>query len=207
MKIHDISMTIHENIAVYKNSEAKRPIIKVNSDYSTSNHYESRLSIDLHTGTHMDAPLHMVEGGDTIDNFNLKKAVTKCKVFDLTSVNDAITKNDLLDKNIEKDDFILLKTQNSYTEEFDYNFVFVEKSGAQYLKEKGITGVGIDSLGIERAQPEHETHKILLDNDIAILEGLRLKDISEGEYLLIAAPIKIKGVEAAPVRALLVEGL
>lgn len=207
MKIYDISMTINENIPVYKNKEEKKPNLKVMQDFSSSSHYESRISMDIHTGTHMDAPLHMIENGDTIDNFDLNKAVTKCKVLDLTNVNDKITADNLKHKNIEKGDFILLKTKNSFVDEFDPNFIFVDQSGAEYLKNKGIIGVGIDSLGIERSQPGHETHKILLGNNISILEGLRLKDIEAGEYLLICPPLKIQGAEGAPVRALLVEGL
>ena len=73
------------------------------------------------------------------------------------------------------------------------------------LASRKIKGVGIDSLGIERNQPDHATHKILLGNGIHILEGLRLKNVKEGEYTLIAAPLNIKNVEASPVRALLVE--
>ena len=60
-------------------------------------------------------------------------------------------------------------------------------------------------MGIERDQPGHPTHKTLLNSGVLILEGLRLKDVAEGEYFLIAAPLKIRGVEAAPVRALLIE--
>lgn len=207
MKIYDISMAIRNEMIVYKNKDEKKPILKVMQDFSKSSAYESRISMDMHTGTHIDAPLHMVENGDTIDNFDLNKAFSKCKVIDLTEVEDRITKEDIQNKNIEKGDFVLLKTRNSYTEEFDFNFVFLEKSGAQYLKDIGIIGVGIDSLGIERSQSEHETHKILLINNISILEGLRLKDIKEGKYTLIAAPLKIFKAEAAPVRALLLSDI
>jgi hypothetical protein len=65
----------------------------------------------------------------------------------------------------------------------------------------------IDALGIERSQPNHDTHKILLGAEIVILEGLRLKEVEEGEYLLVAAPINVVGAEAAPVRAILIGDL
>lgn len=107
-------------------------------------------------------------------------------------------------KPIDEGAFILLKTKNSFHEGFANDFIYVEKSGAQYLKDKGIVGVGIDALGIERSQPGHETHKILLGAGIIILEGLKLADIAEGEYILSAAPLKIIGSEAAPVRAVLI---
>lgn len=206
MKIHDISMSIHKDMAVYKGRDFKRPIISVDSDFKTgASAYESRLEMNLHTGTHLDRPLHMIEGGETLDTFRLEQVVTDCKVFDLTHVSDGISKEDLEDKDIQKDDFIILKTKNSFEDILETDFIFVDKTGAAYLTEKGIKGVGIDSLGIERSQPNHETHKTLLGADIVILEGLELRDIEEGEYFLVAVPIKIAGVEAAPVRAILIE--
>lgn len=205
MKIYDISMNIQHGMAVYKNKEEKRPILKVVQDFSSGSAYESKIIMNMHTGTHVDAPLHMFEGGKSIDTIDLNSVVTKCKVLDLTSVNDKITKEDLVDKNILKGDFIVLKTKNSYTEQFDYNFVFLEKSGAEFLVGKEIIGVGIDSLGIERSQLGHETHKILMEKGITIIEGLRLKDVEEDEYILCAPPLKIINAEAAPTRAVLIK--
>lgn len=207
MKIYDISMPISEDMQVYKNRDAMRPQLKVVRDHQSSTAYESQLTMHLHTGTHMDAPLHMIDGGKTIDTVELKKLITWCKVIDLTDVKDGITHEDLKDKAIEPGDFVLLKTKNSFSDTFDDGFVFVEKSGAQYLKETGISGVGIDSLGIERSQLNHETHTMLLGEWIPILEGLCLKDIREGRYFLFAVPISIAGAEAAPVRALLLSGV
>ena len=203
VKIYDISMEIHENMTVYKNKEEKRPqhTITVQKGDVT----ESRICTDMHTGAHIDAPLHMINGGDTIENLDLSKVITRCKVFDFTHISDKITREDLKDKNIEKGDFVIFKTRNSFREDFDFQFVYLEKSGAEFLKEKGVIGVGIDALGIERDQPEHETHKILFGSGIVILEGLRLKDVEEGEYFLFAAPLKIKGAEAAPTRAVLIK--
>ena len=112
-----------------------------------------------------------------------------------------------MDKDIQSGEFLLLKTRNSFTEEFEANFVFVEKSGAEYLAEKKIIGVAIDSFGIERTQPEHETHKILFNNGITIIEGVRLKEIKASEYFLCALPLKIKGADGAPARVVLIKDL
>ncbi|MCT8977406.1 cyclase family protein [Clostridium sp. CX1] len=207
MKIYDISMNIHYDMMVYKNKEEKRPVLNNVQNFINSSAYESRISMDMHTGTHVDAPLHMIEEGSTIETLDLSTVITKCKVLDLTNVHNTIMREDLIKKDIQKGDFIILKTRNSNTEEFDFDFVYLEKSGAEYLKEKEIKGVGTDGLGIERSQPNHETHKILMEAGITIVEGLRLKDISEGSYVLCAPPLKIKGVEAAPTRALLIEGI
>lgn len=91
------------------------------------------------------------------------------------------------------------------TEAFDPEFVYLTEDAARLLIDLGINCVGIDGLGIERAQSDYSTHKSLLGAGVIIIEGLRLKDIEPGHYLLIAAPLKIAGAEAAPIRALLIE--
>ncbi len=206
MKIYDISMTITPDMPVYKGRKKKKPMMSADSDFITGTAYETRLTMNLHTGTHIDAPLHFIEGGGTIDQIPLDKVVTRCRVLDLTHVMDGISAGDLKSKTIREGDFVLLKSRNSFENLLEGDFVYLDGSGAEYLKDKRIAGVGSDSLGIERAQPAHETHKALLGAGIVILEGLRLADVPEGEYLLVAAPVKIQA-EGAPARALLIEGL
>lgn len=205
MRIYDISMNIHNNMQVYKNKAEKRPILEVMRDFSTSGIYESRIQLDMHTGTHVDAPLHVIENSKAVDNIDLYKLITKCKVFDLTSLSEAITESDLIKLDILESDFVLFKTKNSYIDEFAPDFLYLTESGAKYLRDKKIGGVGIDSLGIERNQAGYPTHKLLLGAEIIILEGLRLSDVREGEYFLIALPLKVKDAEACPVRAILLD--
>jgi arylformamidase len=207
MKIYDISMGISREMPVYKGKEEKRPVFKIDNDFNKGSAYETRLEMNLHTGTHIDAPLHMIADGKNLDGFNLDKVITKCKVIDLAHVAEKVSETHLETKEIETGDFILLKTKNSTEDILEKDFIYLDKSGAEYLRDKQIKGVGIDALGIERAQPGHETHKILLSAGIVILEGLKLDAIDEGEYFLFAAPIKIKGVEASPVRAVLIAGM
>lgn len=204
LSIIDISMPISEAMPVYKGKKEKKPKHIIESDYSSGKVYESRIDMNLHTGTHLDQSLHMMEGGDTIDQLKLEKVVTACRVIDLTFVKDKISKEDLMNKEIKQGDFILMKTRNSHEDILEGDFVYLDESGAEYLKGLKIKGVGIDSLGIERSQPDHKTHILLLEDGIPILEGLRLKGVKEGEYFLIAAPIHIVGAEAAPVRAFLI---
>ncbi len=205
LKIFDISMPINHSMPVYKGREAKRPIISLDSNFDTGSSYETRLEMNLHTGTHLDTPKHMILSGYTLKELELSKVITDCKVFDLTDVRDKITDMDLMKLDIKEGDFILLKTRNSFEDILENEFVYVDRDGANYLAKLKIKGVGIDSLGVERDQPDHETHISLFNSDIMILEGLRLKDIEEGEYLLNAAPIYIPESEAAPVRAYLIK--
>ena len=145
------------------------------------------------------SPKHMIPDGYTLEDLDIAKVITACKVFDLTNVKDKITDKDLMGLDINEGDFILFKTRNSIEEILEGDFIYVDRSGAEYLTKLKIKGVGIDSLGIERSQPNHETHISLFNADIMILEGLMLKDIEEGEYFLNAAPVFIPGAEAAPV--------
>ncbi len=205
MQIYDISTPIMPSMPVYKGKEEKRPELRVVSDFNTGTVYESKLHMNLHTGSHIDRSLHMIPEGTTVETLHLSQVVTPCRVLDLTKVREKITMEDLAGKEIPDGSFLLLKTRNSFEDILEKEFVYLDKTGAEYLKGHRVIGVGIDSLGIERNQPEHETHIQLFEIGAVILEGLCLKDIEEGEYLLSAAPIMIRGAEAAPVRAYLIK--
>lgn len=203
-RIIDITMTIHEGMQVYKNRDEKRPKIYNTSNHETGKVHESRIDIDVHGGTHVDAPLHMLAGGETIETIGLERLVGPARVLDLTHVDDAITKEDLLPFAIQKGERILLKTKSSLTEDFILDFVYLREDGAQHLIDCGVTLVGTDALGIERAQPEYTTHRPLMRNDIIIVEGLRLAHVEPGSYWMVIAPLKLTGIDAAPARAFLI---
>jgi arylformamidase len=124
----------------------------------------------------------------------------------MTHVAECITAQDLEQYAIKKDERILFKTRNSEraaTDLFDARFVYVAQDAAHMLATIGIACVGIDYLGIERNQPAHETHTALLLSTIAIIEGLRLKEVVAGNYQLCCLPLNIPGVDGAPARAVL----
>ncbi|MEI6157040.1 MAG: cyclase family protein, partial [Atribacterota bacterium] len=83
------------------------------------------------------------------------------------------------------------------------DFVYVEEPGARFLSQQKLKGVGIDALGIERNQPGHPTHRLLLEKEVLIYEGLDLRRVTPGKYYFFAFPLKIKGADGSPVRALL----
>ncbi|WP_105615724.1 cyclase family protein [Vallitalea okinawensis] len=205
MNIYDISMTVQEEMMVYKNKEEKKPKFINRANHDNGKHYESTIQVDLHTGTHMDAPLHMLKDGATIDETTLEKCMGPCKVLDLTQIEDHISKEDLINKDIVAGDRILLKTKNSNDDTFNMDFIYVDHTAANYLVEKQIMLVGIDSLGIERSQSDYATHRQILGAGIPIVEGLRLKNIREGIYEFIGLPLKLKGLEGSPIRAILKE--
>ncbi|QHA36819.1 cyclase family protein [Rossellomorea marisflavi] len=200
MKIYDVTAPIHSDMPVYKNKPEKKPSIKTDTNGHVT---ESRISIDLHTGTHVDAPLHMFNEGETIETIDIKQLVRPVKVFDLTDAEENISYDDIKDLDIEENDFVIFKTKNSWDEEFNFEFIYVAADAAKHLAEKKIAGVAIDALGIERAQEGHPTHRTLMGNGVIIMEGLRLKDIEPGQYFMVAAPLNVQKTDASPARVLL----
>lgn len=205
MKIIDISRLITEEMVVYKNRDAKRIKRMIVANHKENHFHESRIEFDMHCGTHMDAPLHMIAEGKTIEQLDLSRFIGECKVFDLTHVEKFITKKDIELLDIQKGDRILFKTKNSYDTEYNFEFVYLEEDAASYLVEKEIICLGMDAMSIERDKPDHPTHQIILGAEIGVLEDLQLKDVKEGEYFLSALPLKIKDAEGSLVRAILIE--
>ncbi len=203
--IYDISMPINENIQVYKNVKENGPKIITVADHEHGNSHASEITLNLHTGTHVDYPLHMIKNGKTSDYEMLDKLITKAKVFDVTDLEDNIDLETVKKLDVVEGDFVLFKTKNSFSEEFLFDFVYLNEEAANYLANKNIKGVGTDGLGIERAQKEHPTHKAILGKDMVIIEGLRLRDVSAGTYQMICLPLKITGVEANPARVILMD--
>ncbi|CAM3699631.1 cyclase family protein [Alicyclobacillus pomorum] len=203
-RIYDVSMPIYEGMPVYKNKPEKQPSFQITSNFDTGSVRETRVCLDVHCGTHVDAPLHMVKDGPTIETVGLNELVRECKVLDLTSVTDGITESDLANLPIAEGDFLLFKTKNSWDTAFNPEFIYLKEDGAKYLAEKKVAGVGIDGLGIERSQPGHPTHKALFAAQAVIIEGLRLAEVPVGTYLMVAAPLALQGLDAAPARVILI---
>jgi arylformamidase len=206
-RIHDVSMPVHHSMPVYKDKADKRPEFETKADFAESGLRESRAHLDAHTGTHVDAALHMVPGADSIDLLPLEHVVRPARVVDLSYVTGAIQVSDVEALNVQVDEFLLFKTANSKEDIFNPEFVYLGEAAAKWLAEAKVAGVGIDGLGIERSQPGHPTHKALFSSGAVILEGLRLHHIQPGTYFMVAAPLKWMGIEAAPARVVLLEGI
>lgn len=200
----DVTMNITPDIMVYKNKEEKKPKFIVRATHDVNGHHESSIMIDLHTGTHIDMPKHMLKEGHTSDDFDMASVNGACVLVDFSKEIAHEVDDDFLKAYaIEAGDIVIIKTKNSYDTEFNPEYDFLNAAGAEYLRKCGVKAVGIDALGIERSVPGHPTHHILLENRIYIIEGLALKDIEEGRYEFICIPMKIAGVEGLPARAFL----
>lgn len=203
MRLLDISLTVSPQMPTYKGKKEMKPVIeKTRSLEEGAN--ESRFIFPSHTGTHIDAPRHMIDQGKTIDQIPLDRFWGPAVVIEILG-RPAIDRDALLPFSsfILKDHYLILKTDNSLTNLSREDFVYLTESGAQFLKEKEIRGLGMDSIGIERNQPDHPSHRTLLASGIVIVEGLYLTHVLPGMYLFFALPLKIEGGDGSPARALL----
>ena len=132
-------------------------------------------------------------------------SIAQKRIFDYCAMIPSFISDEILFEDVkEKNIIVLLKTKNKPGKTFNYKFTYLEKSGAEYLVSKKVKAVGLDSLSIERNQPDYNTHKILLKNNIPIFEGLYLGKIKQGKYLFYGFPLKIKA-DGSPIRAVLIK--
>lgn len=207
MKIYDISWLLNGATTAYKDKHTI--MFQETKNFNRDGARETTITLSSHSGTHVDAPAHFLRDGATIDEMHLDRLIGSCIVLNLETVDEAISYDDLEkhDSLIQQGDIVLLKTANSLKkpmEKFWADFIYLAASGANYLCQKQIKAVGIDYLGIERNQPEHETHQLLMKHDIVIVEGLRLEQVQPGRYTFYCLPLYVLGLEAAPARAILI---
>lgn len=169
----------------------------------------SALDMGLHTLTHVDAPLHFVENGTTIDKVPISKLIGPARVISIDSTVDVIDAAELRKHDLAGVKRVLFRTRASaknwlYNREFHKDYTGIAPDAARKFVEAGIDLVGVDYLSAEQfSAKEAPTHKTLLGNNVLIVEGLDLRSVAEGDYTLIVLPIKLAGREAAPARALL----
>jgi arylformamidase len=167
----------------------------------------SQMTLGVHTGTHMDAPLHYIRNGRTIDEMPLDATVGRARVIQIHDPK-SIKREELLARAISAGERILFKTANSAkawsSDKFEEEFVFIARDAARYLAECGVLCVGVDYLSVGGFREDGpETHHALLDAGIWIVEGLNLRAIEPGEYELACLPLRLIGAEGAPARAIL----
>ncbi len=208
MRIYDVTVGITPAMPVWP-GDPPVALTRVNSISEGVNANVSRLDAGVHTGTHVDAPLHFIDGAASVDSLSLKVLTGRAYVVSLprAKVLDAPT--------LEAADIpprtrrVLFKTRNSDIwargeRAFQTNFVGVDASGAEWLVRKGVHLVGIDYLSIAPYHQSHDTHRTLLQAGVVVVEGLDLSKVSQGRYTLYCLPMKLIGSDGAPARAILV---
>lgn len=207
MRIHDITVSLSSDLPIYPGDPGINiePFSRISQGDSAN---VSRISMGSHSGTHLDAPFHFDDAGTTVDEIALETVIGKALVLEILGTKE-IGREELEKFRIEGEERLLLKTDNSklwQRKGFCEEYAALTKEGAQYLRDAGVRLVGIDYLSIERFHGEGDVHRTLLEDGILVIEGVNLDGIKAGHYQLICLPLKLKGGDGAPVRALLIGG-
>lgn len=178
-------------------------------DYKSGDHLAlSTINTTVHLGSHTDAPYHYHSGGRTIEQQDLRRYLGPVHLVDVTHINDgAICVEDV--RNLEITHSKILFKSNSFPHEgpWQNEFACLSPELINYLSSKGINTVGIDTPSVDAATSKDlPCHQTIYQHDMTILEGLDLRQVNASKtYDLIALPLKIKGGDASPVRAILIE--
>ncbi len=167
----------------------------------------SRLTMGVHTGTHIDGSLHFYDDGDGVDALPLEAMLGPClrRRARRPRRGDRPRRRSRPRRSPTGAERVLLKTPNSRLwdrDEFTHDFVRLDGSGAECVLDRGIRLIGIDYLSIG----DHDAHLALLGNGVVALEGLDLRGIEPGAYELICLPMRLLDTDGAPARVLLRDG-
>jgi arylformamidase len=199
--VRDISVPIRPEMPIYDGNPGVR--LERESSIAAGAHANvSRLDLGVHTGTHVDAPLHFIDDAPGAETLELEPMLGPATVVDATSVEGDLDEAALERLELPAATRILFKTSNSQLWErdtFSHEFVRLTGTGARYLIERGVELVGIDYLSIG----DVEAHRELLGAGVTALEGLDLRAIEPGEYDLVCLPLRLEGSDGAPARAIL----
>ena len=197
----DITMPLISNMVVWQGDDPVRILRTSRIEKQGVN--ITKLSMGAHSGTHIDAPLHFIKGGKDISRLDLDQLIGYTKIFHITDPQQ-ITFSELKELPIEEGDRILFRTRNS---DFDWlrrpflkDYVYLSTNAAQYLVKLGVRCIGVDYLSVAGLENGTEVHELLLNADVAIIEGLNLQQVRPGLYEMVALLLKIKGADGAPAR-------
>jgi arylformamidase len=165
-------------------------------------------SLGAHSGTHIDAPMHFVRDGASIDRVPLEPLIGPARVIEISDSVQAIDAAELNKHDWRGASRVLFRTRSSLrgwmtSPTFHRDFAYIASDAAQLLADAGVQLVGIDYISAEQFGAAPRTHRILLGKGIPIVEGLALEGVRAGEYDLIVLPMKVAGHEGAPARAVL----
>jgi arylformamidase len=199
MRIIDITRPLSQDILIYPGDT---PPVFRQTDHGL--YLITDLHLSTHTGTHIDAPVHYLKKGDTIDTIPLSHVIGTCRVIDVTSSGMSITADHLLDR-LDGINRLLLKTSFSGTNHFDENYPSLTADAARLITRCNMKCVGIDSPSIESYNCDGTVHRELLGRGCIIIELLDLSNVAEGDYTLVALPLPFTGLDGSPARVVLID--
>jgi arylformamidase len=209
-RIWDISVPLRHGGLVYPGNPpiSITPVERI-ADGATAN--VSRIDLGSHTGTHVDAPLHFIDGQPGVDALPLDVLIGPARLIAFDDDVRAIGEPHLRKHDLTGVTRVLFRTRNSAwlasgSTEFHTDFTHVLPDAAEYLVSHGVRLVGVDYLSVEQFHsPHHRTHRTLLENGVVIVEGLLLTEPPPGDYELVCLPMLMAELDGAPARAVLVK--
>jgi arylformamidase len=209
MRTYDITLTISPDLVVWPDDspvELSRDSAIAQGDQANV----TKLGMSVHTGTHIDAPCHFIDGAESVEEIPIGLLTGRAYVLHVDDEVDLITKDLLENSHIPpRTKRVLFRTRNSHHwnsphTEFDRNYVAVDPEAAAYLIQRGVKLIGVDYLSVAPFHDTSPTHITLLEAGIVVVEGLNLGEVSQGRYTLYCLPLKIAGADGAPARAILI---
>jgi len=204
MTIYDISQTLREGMSVWPGDPPFRQH-QVQQMQKGADSSVSALEMGVHTGTHIDVPLHLDPSGLDSARIPVAPFLGPARVF-WVSVNQCIGAEDLSILDWDGVERALFKTRSGSSSgpSFEAEFIYFRESAAEFLVKRGILLVGTDAPSVDAFESTHlPAHRILLGHEIVILENACLESVPPGDYELICLPLKISGSDGSPVRAIL----
>lgn len=164
----------------------------------------STIHMSAHVGAHVDAPMHLDSGAVDVSVLRLERFIGRCRVIDLSDSDrtDPMTEDELASGCYAER--VLVKTRKVLPKTWTDDFRPIEPAAVRMLRESGVVLIGLDTPSIDPADSVLlPSHRVALQAGISLIENLDLTEVEAGEYELIALPLKLEGVEASPVRAIL----
>jgi arylformamidase len=201
--IYDISPPISERIEVWPGDTP--PVRNVLLDMKRGDNITlSSLRTTVHVGAHADAPSHYGRDGASIELRSLDFYLGPCQVMRVSAPPATRVSSGMLPRSVQAPRLLIATDTFPDPNEFNTDFAAVDPDLVDALHGQGVILIGIDTPSVDLFDSkELPSHKRFLQNDMAILEGVVLRDVPEGLYELIALPLKLEGFDASPVRAVL----
>jgi arylformamidase len=167
----------------------------------------SAITLSPHVGSHADAPLHYDPAGEAIGQVDLNTFIGPCRVIHAINAGPLISLQNLAHQLQNLPERILVRTYESFPlQTFDTQLKAFAPETLMALADLGVKLIGIDSASIDPADSKTlDSHQVIRLRNMRVLENLQLDNIQEGDYELIALPLKLMSADASPVRAILRE--
>jgi len=211
VKVHDVTLVLRPGMPTWPGESGPvfTPLRRIAKGDGAN---VSTISLSNHTGTHVDPPIHFIEGGKTVESLPADALVGPCRLVEYDG-DDHIAASWLETAGIPRGtQRVLFKTSNSAhwpaNDPFDKDFIALDRSGAEWCAARGLKLVGVDYLSCEpfgSGKIGHPVHMALLGAGIVIIEGLDLSQVGAGEYELVCGSLKLEGSDGAPARVFLIE--